>query len=253
MGNILYKIWNYSKVERTKDKLIVETDVSYAKSLLIQGIFLALFASSLVAIFLTGLSIYFFIYGVVMLSILVFLFAILPIMFLPELVFAQILGYDVIQTTDTSKWGRYKITSEIIIKSKGFLRGGMRITGINNSKKKFAYEVGIFGKVGEEKGSEMPQPIGIIFAINNIAVAFRSLSIFLMALGTLVFSFFPIVNIIVITIIASVLIRYFKVQWEEESWLQRLFAIGALLVLFAHIVFALLSYLIVLIILVVPR
>ncbi|MBM3233104.1 hypothetical protein FJZ18_02990 [Candidatus Pacearchaeota archaeon] len=239
----LYRVWLFSKVERSKDKLVLETNISYKGSIIRQATFLFLFGSSLVALFLSGFSHFLRWYGIIVLSIIILVYGVLKAIVLPEYYFAYMMGYNITSKVDTSTPGRYKIVYTIIKKPKGIFKTEFDIRGKNVKGKNLGYHVDPRGYVQPTVGkNDFPWYLGIPFRINNFFISLRALSILILSFVVLLFSFFPIVNIILILMLIYSLVFYCKIQWKSDSTINKTLVVLSFLVLIVSIIVAITIY-----------
>lgn len=240
----LYRIWLFSKVDRSKDKLVLETDISYKESIIRQGIFLFLFGSSILSLFLSGFSSFLFYYGIVVLSLIILVYGILQAILLPEYRFAYLMGYNLSSKVDTSTPGRYRIVYSITKKSQGLFKTEFNIEGKGLKYKKLGYHVDPKGYVQPIAGKNIPWFLAIPFRVNNFFIGLRALSILIVSFVVLLFSFFPLINVILILMLIYVLIFYCKVQWKYDTTINRILIVFSFIVLIASIIVATAIYLV---------
>ncbi len=236
-----YFIWAYKRVERSKEQLLIETDISHTENFVRGGIFLFLFGSSLLSLFLSGYSIYLFYYGISVFTLLILLFVIFPIIILPETYLSNLLGYTIDSTVDTSRVGRYRVCKVITKKSKGLFQIETHASGIDREKREFAYDVNPTGYVSNQnlpKSGFWYTLTGHYFRFNNALISIRPFFTLLINVGMLIFSFFPIVNIFVILLQTRVIIQLFAVQWKGSNILNKLFMLGSALCVVANVLIA---------------
>ena len=238
----LYKLWGYSRVEKGKDTTVIEADFSYSESFIRQGVFLLLFGSSLLALFLSGLSVYLFYYGAAVLGLMIFLIGVLQFAILPEFYLARLLGYDVVSDIDTSKAGRYRATYTITRKSKGLFKSNYHMTGINSTGSHFAYDIDPASRVTEKADSTGLPYMKSLFGITNFLVTAKPVFLLLGSLVVLLFSFIPIINIFLILSMAVSLAQFFSVQWKDTGLAGKALITASILALIASILMAIASY-----------
>ncbi|GEM_PF-2451231 len=245
MTQFLYKLWGYSRVEKDKDTTVIEADFSYRESFVRQGVFLLLFGSSLLALFLSGLSVYLFYYGAAVLGLMIFLLGFLQFISLPEFYLARLLGHDVVSDIDTSKPGRYRATYTITKKSKGLFKSNYHMSGINSKGSQYSYDIDPAGRVAEKSdGAGLPY-MKSLFGITNFLVTAKPVFLLAGSLLVLLFSFVPIVNIFLILSMSLSLIQYFSVQWKDTGLAGKTLIATSILALILSILAAIASYLII--------
>lgn len=241
----LYFLWAYKKVEQSKEQLLIETDLSYTENFVRGGIFLLFFGSSLLALFFSGYDIRLLYYGVLVLGLIILFFILLPLIIFPEIYLSNWLGYAVNTSVDTSVPGRYRTRKILIKKAKGLFQTETHVSGVDNEKRESSFYVNPTGFVENQK---LPQTgFGYtltkhFFRLNNFLIPTRPFFTLLVNIGTLIFSFFPVVNILVILIQAQIVIHLFAVQWKGSGVLNRLLILCSAVCLLAAVLIATMTY-----------
>jgi hypothetical protein len=237
----LYFIWGYKTVERDKEKLRIETDLTYSETYVRGAIFLLLFGSALISLFLGGYSIFLFYYGASVFSVIILLFIIFKAVILPEAYFSSILGYTLQNTVDTSMPGRYRTVTLITKKSHGLFQTNVYASGTDNKARDFALHVDPKGYTDSQK---LPQDslgygvTGRFFRVNNFLVGARPLLVLVIMVGTSIFSFFPVINIFTVLLFTYIGIHLFAVQWRGSKIINKFILLLILLCLIVNFVIA---------------
>ena len=238
----LYYIWGYKTVERSKEKLRIETDLSYLESYIRGTIFLFLFGSAVLSLFLSGNNIFLFYYGASIISTFVLLFLVLKIIVLPENTLSSLLGYTIRITVDTSILGRYRASTIIVKKPRGLFQTNTYESGTDSEARNFSLHVDPKGYVDSQK---LPQDnlgyrtAGHFFGLNNFLIHVRPFFILLIVICTSIFSFFPIVNIFTILLFTYTGINLIAIQWKDSGVLNKIILLAIVSCLIVNFIIAL--------------
>jgi len=234
----LYFIWGYKSVERSKEELRIEIDLSYLESSVRGSILLLLFGSALLSLFFGGYSAFLFYYGFLVLSVIFLLFFVLKVIVIPEASFSSILGYTVRNNVDTSTPGRYRTLQIITKKSHGLFQTNVYATGVDSKARDFALHTDPKGYVDPQK---LPQDnlgyimAGRFFHVSNFLVGTRPIFVLVIMIGTSIFSFFPIINIVLVLLFAYIGIYLFAVQWKSSNVFNKIILLLILLCLVVNL------------------
>lgn len=237
----LYFVWGYKSVERSKEELRIEMDLSYLETFIRGAIFLFLFGSALLSLFFGGYSTFLFYYGSSILLILVLLFFVLKVAIFPEASFYSILGYTVQNNVDTSTPGRCRTLTLITKKSRGLFQTNVYAGGTDSKARDFAFHIDPKGYVDSQK---LPQDnsgyraAGRFFRISNFLVGTSPFLVLVTMVGTSIFSFFPIINIFLVLMFAYIGIYLFAVQWRSNTIINKIILLAIMLCIIVNFVIA---------------